>query len=499
MRRIAWLSSQSSSFFSPSAPAEATTRRAGGDRRRQAKRPHRLRGGVADRGLPDDRPGAAYNFAGSDELATQIREGAPADVYAAASSKYPQELFDEGLVEEPVTFASNRLVLIVPKDNPAGIETVEDVTRPGTKLVIAAEGVPVGDYTREVLEELDLTDALDNVVSNEDDVKGVVGKVSLGEADAGFVYATDAPRPATTSRVIELPEARSRRSSTRSPSSRPARARRPRRHSWTRFSARTASKRSRTPASSSARAGGVVRMELSARNQLDATVKDVKLGTIMAEVTADVGGQDVVAAITRGSAERLDLKPGDEVVVIVKATEVMLARLGAVGPGQPRLRCVELVGLEHLELAGADPAERGDRVPHPVLVGDDGEPLPGRPVLEPDRAGRLDVLPHRAEVEAVEVGRRHDEVAHALAAVERLEDRVEQLVVLVPGHLPGDPEPHRPWRHVGEPLDHRLQASGRSAPARPRRRPRCAGRRRPRSSRATSAPCCGTASAGCRG
>ena len=67
-------------------------------------------------------------------------------------------------------------------------------------------------------------------------------------------------------------------------------------------------------------------MELSARNQLDATVKDVKLGTIMAEVTADVGGQDVVAAITRGSAERLDLKQGDEVLVIVKATEVMLAR-----------------------------------------------------------------------------------------------------------------------------------------------------------------------------
>ena len=67
-------------------------------------------------------------------------------------------------------------------------------------------------------------------------------------------------------------------------------------------------------------------MELSARNQLDATVKDVKLGTIMAEVTAELGGQEIVAAITRGSAERLDLKEGDEVVVIVKATEVMLAR-----------------------------------------------------------------------------------------------------------------------------------------------------------------------------
>ena len=66
------------------------------------------------------------------------------------------------------------------------------MTEPGTKLVIAAEGVPVGDYTRQVLEDLDLTAALDNVVSNEDDVKGVLGKVALGEADAGFVYITDA-------------------------------------------------------------------------------------------------------------------------------------------------------------------------------------------------------------------------------------------------------------------------------------------------------------------
>jgi molybdate transport system substrate-binding protein len=152
----------------------------------------------------DDAP--EYNFAGSDELATQIREGAPVDVYAAASSKYPQELFDEELVEEPVTFASNRLVLIVPAGNPAGIQELADVTEPGTKLVVAAEGVPVGDYTRQVLEELGLTAALDNVVSNEDDVKGVVGKVTLGEADAGFVYATDAALAGDHVQVIELPE-----------------------------------------------------------------------------------------------------------------------------------------------------------------------------------------------------------------------------------------------------------------------------------------------------
>ena len=149
---------------------------------------------------------ARFSFAGSDELATQIREGAPADVYAAASSKYPQELFEEGLVDEPVTFASNRLVLIVPRDNPAAIESVEDVVQRGTRLVVAAEGVPVGDYTRTVLETLDLTAALDNVVSNEDDVKGVAGKVALGEADAGFVYATDVTAVEDRVLAVELPD-----------------------------------------------------------------------------------------------------------------------------------------------------------------------------------------------------------------------------------------------------------------------------------------------------
>jgi molybdate transport system substrate-binding protein len=155
--------------------------------------------------FPEIEPDARFNFAGSDELATQIREGAPADVYAAASSRYPQELYDEGLVERPVTFASNRLVLVVPRGNPAAIDAVEDVLRPGTRLVVAAEGVPAGDYTRAILETLGLSRALANVVSNEDDVKGVAGKVALGEADAGFVYATDAMPVADRVRVIELP------------------------------------------------------------------------------------------------------------------------------------------------------------------------------------------------------------------------------------------------------------------------------------------------------
>ena len=156
--------------------------------------------------LPQIDPNARFSFAGSDELAAQIREGATADVYAAASSKYPQALFEEGLVEEPVTFASNRLVLIVPRGNPAAIESVEDVAERGTRLVVAAEGVPVGDYTRTVLETLGLSAALGNVVSNEDDVKGVAGKVALGEADAGFVYATDVTPVEDRVLAFELPD-----------------------------------------------------------------------------------------------------------------------------------------------------------------------------------------------------------------------------------------------------------------------------------------------------
>jgi molybdate transport system substrate-binding protein len=156
--------------------------------------------------FPELAPDANFSFAGSDELATQIREGAPADVYAAASSKYPQELYEEGLVEKPATFATNRLVLVVPKANPGAVEGVEDLLRPGTRLVIAAEGVPVGDYTRTVLEMLGLSAALDNVVSNEDDVKGVAGKVALGEADAGFIYATDVTPVADRVTAFELPD-----------------------------------------------------------------------------------------------------------------------------------------------------------------------------------------------------------------------------------------------------------------------------------------------------
>jgi molybdate transport system substrate-binding protein len=133
-----------------------------------------------------------YSFAGSNALAAQIQQGAPADVFASANTSIPFQLYDQGLVEKPVLFTRNQLVLIVPKSNPANIHSVADVAKPGVKLVVAATGVPVGDYTRTVLHNMKLDAALQNVVSNETDVREVLAKVALGEADAGFVYVTDA-------------------------------------------------------------------------------------------------------------------------------------------------------------------------------------------------------------------------------------------------------------------------------------------------------------------
>ena len=155
--------------------------------------------------FPKIDPEATYSFAGSDDLATQITEGAPADVFAAASTTYPDQLYEDGLVDKPEVFATNRLVLIVPNDNPAEIQSVDDLKNPDVKLVIGAEGVPIGDYTRTVLENMGASDVLDQVVSEEDDVKGVVGKVSLGEADAGFVYVTDVKPVEDRVTAIELP------------------------------------------------------------------------------------------------------------------------------------------------------------------------------------------------------------------------------------------------------------------------------------------------------
>ncbi|HEX4942480.1 MAG TPA: molybdate ABC transporter substrate-binding protein [Actinomycetota bacterium] len=132
------------------------------------------------------------SFGPSDGLATQIQEGAPADVFASASPKWMDAVADDPGVTDRADFALNVLVVIAPAGDPAGIVTVDDLGEPGIKLVLAAEGVPVGDYAREMLANAGIAEeAVANVVSNEDDVKGVVQKVALGEADAGIVYRTD--------------------------------------------------------------------------------------------------------------------------------------------------------------------------------------------------------------------------------------------------------------------------------------------------------------------
>jgi molybdate transport system substrate-binding protein len=140
-------------------------------------------------------PGTTVNFSfgGSDALAAQIDQGSPTDVFASASTKWMDDVEQNGPgVTNRQDFASNRLVVIVPADNPAGIESIQDLGEDGVDLVLAAEDVPVGTYARQALDNAGIADAAEaNVVSNEDDVKAVVQKVSLGEADAGIVYQTD--------------------------------------------------------------------------------------------------------------------------------------------------------------------------------------------------------------------------------------------------------------------------------------------------------------------
>src|SRR5258706_6795613 len=154
-----------------------------------------------------------FNFAGSQALQTQIEQGAPADVFASASKSYMDLLVTDSYVtaDVPQNFLTNKLVVILPANNPAGLAKLEDLANPKLKLVIAAEAVPVGKYA---LQSLDLMDkkfgngykdkVLANVVSKEDNVKQVVAKVQLGEADAGIVYTSDAIA-APDLKTIEIP------------------------------------------------------------------------------------------------------------------------------------------------------------------------------------------------------------------------------------------------------------------------------------------------------
>jgi molybdate transport system substrate-binding protein len=147
-----------------------------------------------------------YNFAGSNTLQTQIERGAPADVFASAGTAEAQALFRANRCTRPVTFATNVLVLVVPRSNPAHITSVYSLRGSRKRLAIGAAGVPIGTYTRVLLRRLRLSSVLTtNTVSQEKDVGSVLSKVALGSADAGFVYHTDALVTRGRTREIRLP------------------------------------------------------------------------------------------------------------------------------------------------------------------------------------------------------------------------------------------------------------------------------------------------------
>jgi molybdate transport system substrate-binding protein len=152
---------------------------------------------------------ARFDFAGSNLLAVQVEQGARADVYAAASPTSPQRLFGKGLVDRPRDFATNTLVLIVPAGNPGQVTGLGSLMRSDVKLARGAKGVPAGDYAATVLARWCRSLFLPTGrcprarASEEQDVKGVLAKVALGEADAGFVYSTDVR--VAQGKVIKIP------------------------------------------------------------------------------------------------------------------------------------------------------------------------------------------------------------------------------------------------------------------------------------------------------
>ena len=149
-------------------------------------------------------------------LRTQIEQGAPADLFLSADQKNPQTLVDAGLTDGPaVAFARNTLTVIVPADNPAGIETPADLARPGVKVAAAGDDVPITAYAERAVGRLatlpgypkDFSQAYAaNIVSREQNVKAVVAKIELGEGDAAIVYITDA-RASTAVAALAIPNA----------------------------------------------------------------------------------------------------------------------------------------------------------------------------------------------------------------------------------------------------------------------------------------------------
>jgi len=147
-----------------------------------------------------------FTFSSSNGLATQIEEGAPVDVFASAAPTWLDAVAKDPGVIARATFARNRLIVIVPRADPARVTRLADLARRGVKLVLAAPGVPAGDYARQALTQAGLRAALGNIVSNEQNVEGVVAKVASGDADAGIVYVTDLTAGVSSLiRAIEIP------------------------------------------------------------------------------------------------------------------------------------------------------------------------------------------------------------------------------------------------------------------------------------------------------
>ncbi len=157
-----------------------------------------------------------FNFAGSQELRAQLEQGARADIFASADTRSMENAQAKGLIQGTARiFGRNRLIIIAPKDNPAGVKDPKDLAKVGLKLDIADASVPVGSYTLQVLDKLAAdpsygtdfkTKVLAKVVSRESNVKQVVSKVSLGEADAGVVYTTDAHAAAGKVAIVDIPD-----------------------------------------------------------------------------------------------------------------------------------------------------------------------------------------------------------------------------------------------------------------------------------------------------
>ncbi len=141
-----------------------------------------------------------FNFAGSQALATQIQQGAPADVFASADTTNMDKVKD--LVGTPQVFASNQLQIVVEKGNPKGVKGLDDLASGDLKVVLAAPEVPAGRYAQQALDQAGITV---KPVSQEDNVKAVVTKVGLGEADAGIVYTTDVTAGGDTVDGVDIP------------------------------------------------------------------------------------------------------------------------------------------------------------------------------------------------------------------------------------------------------------------------------------------------------